>query len=68
LFKKGISAIAQKTGEEAVELIIEACGSNDERFLEESADLLFHYLLLLRARNFSLKDVARVLEKRHQKP
>ena len=52
-------------GEEAVEVVIEAKDSNDELFLEESADLLFHYLILLRAKGFGLQDVVNVLEKRH---
>lgn len=65
LFDKGINAIAQKVGEEAVETIIEAKDENDELFLNESADLLFHYLVLLQAKNFTLKDVIQVLEKRH---
>lgn len=65
LFKKGINAVAQKVGEEAVELIIEAKDNNTERFLDEAADLLFHYLVLLRAKEFSLDDVQDVLRKRH---
>ncbi len=66
LFKKGINAIAQKVGEEAVELVIEAKDDEDEKFLNEAADLLFHYLVLLRAKQHKLKDVAEVLEKRHK--
>jgi len=65
LFKKGINTIAQKVGEEAVEMIIEAKDSNDDRFLNEAADLLFHYMILLKAKGFALKDVRDVLEKRH---
>jgi phosphoribosyl-ATP pyrophosphohydrolase/phosphoribosyl-AMP cyclohydrolase len=57
LFDKGINKIAQKVGEEAVEVVIEAMDSNDELFLYESADLLFHYLLLLQAKGFSLQDI-----------
>jgi len=57
LFDKGINKIAQKVGEEAVETVIEAMDTNDELFLYESADLMFHYLLLLQAKGFSLKDV-----------
>ncbi|HEU4497128.1 MAG TPA: bifunctional phosphoribosyl-AMP cyclohydrolase/phosphoribosyl-ATP diphosphatase HisIE [Flavobacterium sp.] len=64
LFEKGINKIAQKVGEEAVEVVIEAKDADDNLFLEESADLLFHYLILLRAKGFSLKDVVSVLEKR----
>lgn len=67
LFKKGINKIAQKVGEEAVETVIEALGeNNDELFLAESADLLFHYLVLLSARGHSLDDVVNVLRHRHQ--
>jgi phosphoribosyl-ATP pyrophosphohydrolase/phosphoribosyl-AMP cyclohydrolase len=66
LFKKGINKIAQKVGEEAVETIIEAKDNNTELFLNESADLLFHYLILLQAKGFKLKDVVEVLKKRHK--
>ena len=65
LFRKGINKIAQKVGEEAVETVIEAKDNDDSLFLNESADLLFHYLILLRAKGFSLKDVVEVLEDRH---
>jgi phosphoribosyl-AMP cyclohydrolase / phosphoribosyl-ATP pyrophosphohydrolase len=65
LFKKGINAIAQKVGEEAVELIIEAKDDDTGRFKNEAADLLFHYLVLLQAKNCSLKDVIDVLEERN---
>jgi len=64
LFEKGVNKIAQKVGEEAVELIIEAKDNNDELFKNEAADLLFHYLILLSAKGFSLSDVSKVLEKR----
>ena len=64
LFKKGINKIAQKVGEEAVETVIEAKDENSELFLNESADLLFHYLILLQAKGFSLKDIEAVLENR----
>jgi phosphoribosyl-ATP pyrophosphohydrolase/phosphoribosyl-AMP cyclohydrolase len=67
LFSKGINKIAQKVGEEATELVIEAKDDNKELFLGEAADLLFHYLILLNAKNFELKDVIGVLEKRHAK-
>lgn len=67
LFAKGINKIAQKVGEEAVEVVIEAKDQNDGLFLEESADLLFHYLMLLQAKGFKLADVVKILEKR-QKP
>ena len=66
LFSKGINKIAQKVGEEAVELVIEAKDQNNELFLEESADLLFHYLMLLQAKGFKLSDVVKILEKRHK--
>ncbi len=65
LFDEGINKIAQKVGEEAVETIIEAKDNNDLLFLNESADLLFHYLILLQAKGFRLKDVAQVLQERH---
>ena len=65
LFKEGINKIAQKVGEEAVEVIIEAKDSNDELFLSESADLLFHYLILLQAKGFKLNDIVDVLKSRH---
>lgn len=67
LFKKGINKIAQKVGEEAVEVVIEAKDSNDILFLEESADLLFHYLLLLQAKGYSLNNVVDVLKAREKK-
>lgn len=65
LFEKGINKIAQKVGEEAVELIIEAKDSNEDLFLNEAADLLFHYLILLTAKEKSLDDIIAVLKKRH---
>lgn len=66
LFDKGINKIAQKVGEEAVETVIEAKDTNDELFLNESADLLFHYLILLQAKGFSLEDISNVLKERHR--
>lgn len=66
LFKKGINKIAQKVGEEAVETIIEAKDTNDDLFLNESADLLFHLLILLQAKGFTFKDVVEILEQRHK--
>ena len=66
LFKEGINKIAQKVGEEAVEVVIEAKDDNDELFLNESADLLFHYLILLQAKGFRLDDVVEVLRSRHK--
>ena len=67
LFQKGINKIAQKVGEEAVETVIEAKDNNDDLFLNESADLLFHYLMLLQAKGFRLHDVVNVLESREKK-
>jgi phosphoribosyl-AMP cyclohydrolase / phosphoribosyl-ATP pyrophosphohydrolase len=67
LFAKGINKIAQKVGEEAVEVIIEAKDDNSDLFLNESADLLFHYLILLQAKGFTLNDVVEKLEKRNKK-
>ena len=66
LFDKGIAKIAQKVGEEAVEVVIEAMGSNDDLFLYEAADLLFHYLMLLQAKGFTLQDIENELKKRHK--
>ena len=66
LFDKGINKIAQKVGEEAVETVIEAMDNNDELFLYESADLLFHYLMLLQAKGFTLKDIEEELKGRHK--
>jgi len=66
LFKKGINKIAQKVGEEAVETVIEAKDNNKELFLNEAADLLFHYLVLLQAKDSKLEDVITILKQRHQ--
>ena len=66
LFEKGINKIAQKVGEEAVEVVIEAKDNNDELFLSESADLLFHYLILLQAKGFQMNDVIEVLKTRQK--
>lgn len=66
LFAKGINKIAQKVGEEAVEVVIEAKDDNDDLFLSESADLLFHYLILLQAKGYQLNDVVEVLKKRQK--
>ena len=67
LFEKGISKIAQKVGEEAVELVIEAMDVNDELLLNEAADLIYHMLVLLSARDKDIRDVLAVLEERHNK-
>ena len=66
LFQKGINKVAQKVGEEAVELIIEAKDDNEDLFLNEAADLLYHYLVLLAAKNYRLADVTKVLAGRHR--
>ncbi|GAB4343435.1 MAG: bifunctional phosphoribosyl-AMP cyclohydrolase/phosphoribosyl-ATP diphosphatase HisIE [Calditrichia bacterium] len=65
LFARGIPRIAQKVGEEAVEMVLEAVGGSEERFLNEAADLLYHYLVLLSAREKGLSDVVKILEDRH---
>jgi phosphoribosyl-ATP pyrophosphohydrolase/phosphoribosyl-AMP cyclohydrolase len=67
LFQKGMNKIAQKVGEEAVELVIEAKDNDTDLFLNEAADLLFHYLLLLNAKGHNLQDVMNVLQQRHSK-
>jgi len=64
LFRKGLKKITQKLGEEAVELIIEASDNKDELFLEEAADLMYHYLVLLTAKGLCLDDIAKVLKNR----
>ncbi|AQX10031.1 bifunctional phosphoribosyl-AMP cyclohydrolase/phosphoribosyl-ATP diphosphatase HisIE [Elizabethkingia ursingii] len=65
LYRRGINKVAQKVGEEAVEVVIEAKDNNDELFKNESADLLYHYLILLKAKGFSLEDIEVVLRERH---
>ena len=67
LFKRGINKIAQKVGEEAVELVIEAKDNNADLFLNEAADLMFHYLILLSAKGYELGEVVKILEGRHKK-
>lgn len=67
LFQKGINKIAQKVGEEAVELVIEAKDNDKDLFLNEAADLLFHYLILLNSKGHTLRDVINVLQERHAK-
>jgi len=67
LFQKGINTIAQKVGEEAVELVIESKDNNEQLFLNEAADLLFHYLVLLNAKGYNLQSVVNVLQQRHSK-
>lgn len=66
LFKKGINKVAQKVGEEAVELVIEAKDDNKELFLNEAADLVYHLLVLLTAKGHSIAEVASILEDRHR--
>ena len=65
LFNAGLNKVAQKLGEEAVELIIESKDNNEELFLNEAADLVYHLIVLLRQKDFSIRDVISVLEKRH---
>lgn len=67
LFSSGINKIAQKVGEEAVELVIEAKDSDQQKFINEAADLMYHYLVLLAAKNISLKEVEELLKERHSK-
>ncbi len=67
LFNRGVNKIAQKVGEEAVELVIEAKDDNDDLFKGEAADLLFHFLVLLEQKNIDLDDIIAVLQDRHQK-
>jgi len=67
LFESGINKIAQKVGEEAIELVIEAKDDNAVLFKNEAADLLFHYLVLLQAKGYKLDDVIEVLKERHKK-
>lgn len=65
LFEKGVDHIAERLGEEAAELVFESTGNNDQRFLDEAADLLYHYLILLHAKNYSLHHVVQILGERH---
>ena len=67
LFKKGINKVAQKVGEEAVELVIEAKDNDDDLFLNEAADLMYHFLILLKAKNHTLSQVERILLERSKK-
>jgi phosphoribosyl-AMP cyclohydrolase / phosphoribosyl-ATP pyrophosphohydrolase len=68
LFRKGINKVAQKVGEEAVELIIESKDNNDELFKGEAADLLYHFLILLKTKNLKLEDIEQTLKNRVDKP
>ena len=67
LYSKGINKIAQKVGEEAIELVIESKDDNKELFCNEAADLLYHLLILLKAKNCSLTDIEEILKERHEK-
>lgn len=64
LFQRGINKMAQKVGEEAVELVIEAKDNNDDLFKNEAADLLYHFLILLKAKGFSIEDIEEILQSR----
>jgi len=64
LYKKGINKVAQKVGEEAVELVIEAKDNDDNLFLNEASDLLYHYLILLKVKGFAIEDVEKILKSR----
>ncbi len=66
LFKKGVNRMAQKVGEEAVETVIEATNGTNEKFIEEASDLLYHLMVLLTSKGYSLEDLGRELKKRHQ--
>jgi len=66
LFKKGINKVAQKVGEEAIELVIEAKDNDKDLFMGEAADLMYHYLVLLAAKNYTLAEVIEVLKNRHK--
>jgi len=65
LFREGVNRIAQKVGEEAVEVVVEAINNNRERLLNEAADLIYHFLVLLASKNLKLEDVVDILQKRH---
>jgi len=67
IFKQGVNKMAQKVGEEAVELVIEAMDNNDDLFVNEAADLLYHLLILLRSRNMTFTDIEKILRSRHEK-
>ncbi len=68
MFKKGINKFAQKVSEEAVELVIEAKDNNDDLFLNEAADLMYHFLILLKAKGFQINDVENILKSRENAP
>ena len=66
LFKKGVNRMAQKVGEEAVETVIEATNGTEEGFIYEASDLIYHLIVLLTSKGYSLDDLARELKKRHK--
>lgn len=66
LFKRGVNKVAQKVGEEAVELVIEAMDNNQELFENEAADLLYHFIILLKTKNLKLQDIEAILKSRHK--
>ncbi len=65
LFNSGVNKMAQKVGEEAVEAVIEACNGTDERLIYESADLIYHLIVLLTSKGYRIEDLARELKERH---
>ena len=67
LFQSGINRMAQKVGEEALESVIEACNGTDDRLIYESADMLYHLIVLLTSKGLSIEDLAKELQKRHKK-
>lgn len=67
LFQSGVNRMAQKVGEEALESVIEACNGTDERLIYESADMIYHLIVLLTSKGLSIEDLARELQKRHKK-
>lgn len=67
LFQSGVNRMAQKVGEEAIESVIEACNGTDDRLIYESADMLYHLIVLLTSKGLSIEDLSRELQKRHKK-
>nr|WP_185153840.1 bifunctional phosphoribosyl-AMP cyclohydrolase/phosphoribosyl-ATP diphosphatase HisIE [Dysgonomonas sp. 520] len=67
LFQSGVNRMAQKVGEEAIESVIEACNGSDERLVYESADMIYHLIVLLTSKGLSIEDLSRELQKRHKK-
>ena len=64
IYRQGMNKMAQKVGEEALELVIEAMGQNEELFKNEAADLLYHFLILLKGKNLQLEDIEKILKER----